>query len=66
MKGMGMNADDIECRSMSGYSGSPVFIYRVQTTVNAGFGSHRRTSRKASLPRFFGIDWGNLDSGGPQ
>jgi hypothetical protein len=26
----------IECRSVSGYSGSPIFIYRVQSTIGAG------------------------------
>jgi hypothetical protein len=26
----------IECRFVSGFSGSPIFIYRVQTTVAAG------------------------------
>lgn len=52
----------IECRSVSGYSGSPVFIYRVQTTVASGLvaiGSER--GGKESLPRFLGLDWGNLD-----
>jgi hypothetical protein len=53
----------IECRSVTGYSGSPIFIYRVQTTVAAGFvaiGSDR--GGKAALPRLLGIDWANLDS----
>ena len=52
----------IECRSVSGYSGSPIFIYRVQTTVAAGLvaiGSDR--GGKAALPRLLGLDWGNLD-----
>ncbi len=52
----------IECRSVSGYSGSPIFIYRVQTTIAAGLvaiGSER--GGKAALPRFLGLDWGNLD-----
>jgi hypothetical protein len=52
----------IECRSVSGYSGSPIFIYRVQTTVAAGLvaiGSER--GGKAALPRLLGLDWGNLD-----
>jgi hypothetical protein len=52
----------IECRSVSGFSGSPIFIYRVQTTVAAGLvaiGSDR--AGKAALPRLLGIDWANLD-----
>jgi hypothetical protein len=52
----------VECRSVSGYSGSPIFIYRVQTTVAAGLvaiGSDR--GGKAALPRLLGLDWGNLD-----
>jgi hypothetical protein len=52
----------IECRSVSGFSGSPIFIYRVQTTIAAGLvaiGSDR--GGKAALPRLLGIDWGNLD-----
>jgi hypothetical protein len=51
----------IECRSVSGYSGSPVFIYRVQTTISAGFVAIGADRGKNSLPRFLGIDWGNLD-----
>jgi hypothetical protein len=51
----------IECRSVSGYSGSPVFIYRVQTTITAGFVAIGADRGKASLPRFLGIDWANLD-----
>ena len=51
----------IECRSVSGYSGSPVFIYRVQTTISAGFVAIGAERGKESLPRFLGIDWGNLD-----
>jgi hypothetical protein len=51
----------IECRSVSGYSGSPVFIYRVQTTISAGFVAIGANRGKESLPRFLGIDWGNLD-----
>ena len=52
----------IECRSISGYSGSPIFIYRVQSTVAAGLvaiGSDR--GGKVALPRLLGMDWGNLD-----
>jgi hypothetical protein len=52
----------IECRSVSGFSGSPIFIYRVQTTEAAGFvaiGSARKGN--AALPRLLGIDWANLD-----
>jgi hypothetical protein len=52
----------IECRSVSGYSGSPIFIYRAQTTVAAGLvaiGSDR--GGKVALPRLLGLDWGNLD-----
>jgi len=52
----------IECRSVSGFSGSPIFIYRVQTTLAAGLvaiGSDR--GGKVALPRFLGIDWANLD-----
>jgi hypothetical protein len=52
----------VECRSVSGYSGSPIFIYRVQTTVAAGLvaiGSER--GGKHALPRLLGLDWGNLD-----
>lgn len=55
----------IECQSVSGYSGSPIFIYRVQTTVAAGLvaiGSDR--GGKAALPRLLGLDWGNLDGVG--
>ena len=51
----------VECRSVTGYSGSPVFIYRVQTTISAGFVAIGAERGKASLPRFLGIDWGNLD-----
>jgi len=51
----------IECRSVSGYSGSPVFIYRVQTTISAGLVAIGADRGKHSLPRFLGIDWGNLD-----
>lgn len=51
----------IECRSVSGYSGSPVFIYRVQTTLGAGLVPIGADRGKISLPRFLGIDWGNLD-----
>jgi hypothetical protein len=51
----------IECRSVSGYSGSPIFIYRVQTTLSAGLVAIGADRGKASLPRFLGIDWGNLD-----
>ena len=51
----------IECRSVSGYSGSPVFIYRVQTTLSAGLVAIGADRGKASLPRFLGIDWANLD-----
>ena len=52
----------IECRSVSGFSGSAIFIYRVQTTVAAGLvaiGSDH--GGKAALPRLLGIDWANLD-----
>jgi hypothetical protein len=52
----------VECRSVSGYSGSPIFIYRTQTTVAAGLvaiGSDR--GGKIALPRLLGLDWGNLD-----
>lgn len=51
----------IECRSVSGFSGSPVFIYRVQSTVSAGLVAIGADRGKCSLPRFLGIDWGNLD-----
>jgi len=54
----------VECRSVSGYSGSPVFIYRVQTTITAGFvaiGADARKYGEESLPRFLGLDWGHLD-----
>jgi hypothetical protein len=51
----------IECRSVSGYSGSPVFIYRVQSTISAGLVAIGADRGKALLPRFLGIDWGNLD-----
>jgi hypothetical protein len=51
----------VECRSVSGYSGSPVFIYRVQATLTAGLVAIGADRGKASLPRFLGIDWGNLD-----
>jgi hypothetical protein len=51
----------IECRSVSGYSGSPIFIYRVQTTLGAGLVALGADRGKQSLPRFLGIDWGNLD-----
>jgi len=46
----------VECRSVSGYSGSPVFIYRVQTTLSAGLVAIGADRGKASLPRFLGID----------
>jgi hypothetical protein len=52
----------VECRSVSGYSGSPIFIYRVQTTVAAGLvpiGSDR--GGNIALPHLLGLDWGNLD-----
>ena len=55
----------IECRSLSGYSGSPIFIYRIQTTLTAGLVAIGADRGKASLPRFLGIDWGNLDRVGP-
>lgn len=51
----------IECRSVTGYSGSPVFIYRVQTTLSAGLVPIGADRGKESLPRFLGIDWANLD-----
>ncbi len=51
----------VECRSVSGYSGSPVFIYRVQSTVSAGLVAIGADRGKASLPRLLGADWGNLD-----
>jgi hypothetical protein len=51
----------IECRSVSGYSGSPVFIYRAQLTVSSGLVAIGADRGKESLPRFLGIDWGNLD-----
>jgi hypothetical protein len=51
----------IECRSVSGYSGSPIFIYRVQSTISAGLVAIGADRGKESLPRFLGIDWGNLD-----
>jgi hypothetical protein len=51
----------IECRSVSGYSGSPIFIYRVQTTIGAGFVAIGADRGKESLPRFLGVDWANLD-----
>jgi hypothetical protein len=51
----------IECRSVSGYSGSPIFIYRVQTTIGAGLVAIGADRGKESLPRFLGIDWANLD-----
>ena len=51
----------IECQSVSGYSGSPIFIYRVQLTVSAGLVAIGADRGKESLPRFLGIDWGNLD-----
>ena len=54
----------IECRSVSGYSGSPIFIYRVQSTIGAGLVAIGADKGKESLPRFLGIDWGNLDSVG--
>ena len=51
----------IECRSVSGYSGSPIFIYRVQSTIGAGLVAIGADRGKESLPRFLGIDWANLD-----
>jgi hypothetical protein len=51
----------IECRSVSGYSGSPIFIYRVQLTIASGLVAIGADRGKESLPRFLGIDWGNLD-----
>jgi len=51
----------IECQSVSGYSGSPIFIYRVQSTVGAGLVAIGADRGKESLPRFLGIDWANLD-----
>lgn len=51
----------IECRSVSGFSGSPVFIYRVQSTVGGGLVPIGVDRGKGSLPRLLGIDWGNLD-----
>ncbi len=58
----------VECRSVSGFSGSPVFVYRSA----AGWGGGRapigstadpqpQGTYKATLPRLLGIDWGNLD-----
>jgi hypothetical protein len=58
----------VECRSVSGYSGSPIFIFRPQTTFSAGLlpiGADPATHGKRGLPRLLGIDWGNLDRVGP-
>jgi hypothetical protein len=54
----------VECRSVSGYSGSPIFIYRVQSTIGSGLVAIGADRGKESLPRFLGIDWGNLDRTG--
>ena len=50
----------IECRSVSGYSGSPVFIYRVQTTTAAGFVAIGAEHGKHSLPAFSALTGGTL------
>ncbi len=46
----------VEARSLSGYSGSPVFIYRASTTF---FGN----PLQVTVPRLLGIDWGHLTVG---
>jgi hypothetical protein len=51
----------VECRSVTGYSGSAVFIYRSQTTLTAGLVALGADRGKPSLPRLLGVDWGNLD-----
>ena len=52
----------IECRSVTGFSGSPVFMFREMDTLGAGpipIGSE--THGTSGLPRLLGVDWGNLD-----
>jgi hypothetical protein len=54
----------VECRSVSGYSGSPVFIFRVPMTFGAGLlpvGADQETHGRRGQPRLLGVDWGNLD-----
>jgi hypothetical protein len=43
----------VEARSLSGYSGSPVFVYRVPNTAYG-------PSRGIVNPRLLGVDWGHL------
>jgi hypothetical protein len=52
----------VECRSVTGYSGSPVFIFRPAALYGGGLlpiGADQATT--ANLPRLLGIDWGNLN-----
>jgi hypothetical protein len=51
----------VECRSVTGFSGSPIFIYRVQTTVAAGLLAIGSDRGGKDAPRLLGLDWGNLD-----
>jgi hypothetical protein len=54
----------VECRSASGYSGSPVFIFRVPMTFGAGLlpvGADQETHGRRGQPRLLGVDWANLD-----
>jgi hypothetical protein len=54
----------VECRSVSGYSGSPVFIFRTHTTTGAGLlpiGADRDRYGNVGSPRLLGVDWANLD-----
>lgn len=55
----------IECRSITGYSGSPVFIFRPSATFGAGLEPLGLERTKTGIPRLLGIDWGNLNRVGP-
>ena len=50
----------IECRSVTGYSGSPVFIFRPAALLGGGL-EPLGLERNAGLPRLLGVDWGNLN-----
>lgn len=52
----------VECRSVSGFSGSPVFVYRRGSTYNnmvAPIGAEESIGE----PTLLGVDWGHLNYG---
>jgi hypothetical protein len=53
----------VEIHSISGYSGSPVFVRPFRTEKLRAYGSvHEKTARVVSGPWFLGVDWGYINN----